>query len=169
MARADLKLLAKEGDGGFDINYVYMGKAQDEHGHSAHLRVHVPQHWTGQVAEIVESKDTPYRTASDFYRDAIFSRLSWYGSAENRPTLELMEDVAMMRLTAKSDAIKQRDENSRQMLKSTVEALRLLVANREFPDAREFIRYGREQADHLSEPWRSQLLTELNSFERQLQ
>lgn len=61
-------------DSWYDEKKFYVS-SQDKNGHSAYLRVWVPKNMAGQIGRVVNSGEIPeYRSAQDFYRDALLHR-----------------------------------------------------------------------------------------------
>jgi hypothetical protein len=80
-------------DGEYSPAEIWAG-AQDDHGHSAYMRLPFPKSWMGQIGDLVGSNEWPeYSSPQAFVRDAIWHRLHWVSKQTNR---KHAEDTAML-------------------------------------------------------------------------
>jgi len=70
--------------GGYDPDEI-VTVAQDAHGHSTNLRVHVPTTWRAMMEHIIQSDQWPeYTSVQTILRDALYHRLHWTGTQKDR-------------------------------------------------------------------------------------
>ena len=96
--------------------------SQDDHGHSAHLRVHVPKSWAALLQFVADSPSWPeFRSNQDIIRDAIFHRLHWIEAQKDREQFPYVQEaLARERLLARL-RIEEADADHREEMLARIE------------------------------------------------
>lgn len=154
----------------YDPGEVYTGPSKDAQGHSSNIRCHIPDPWVAAVAELVASTDWPeYRTSQDFYRDAIYHRMRWAARQENRRGSDRVR--TLMALISGEAALSYATllrETASTFVDNARRTLSLLLTDGSTDNARETIKELEAQLDHLPEPYRTQLATDLAAWQRRV-
>ena len=163
MARQDFD------DSGYSPEEIYQEGTQDEHGHSANFRCKVPTTWGSIIDEFVDSKDFPeIRKRNDFVRDAIYHRIRfWNAAAKERRMADpvvrelIAQEHIAGRLTSETNRRMRRIEFMDQM-RETLQAA--IVADKSL--VLEMVDDFVVQANDFNEPYRGQLLDELETWRK---
>lgn len=108
-------------DGWYDEKKFYTA-SQNQKGFSAYLRVWVPKNLAGQIGRVVESNQIPeYRSAQDFYRDALSHRA--YKVAQWIDNGELKAEAGLLMMLAEEERIRQQKRDVEALVEQTQENL----------------------------------------------
>lgn len=143
--------------------------ASDDHGHSRVVRFDAPPSLAGQVAELIAERAFPvYRSAADFYRDAIHHRLRYLADADINPRLaaSLRESLEWREVENTVEADEQqfkRYVKIRSDITSVINGMRKAELPPAFVEGH--ISKYRERIEQLPDPYRTRLLNLLEELE----
>lgn len=137
--------------------------ASDSKGHDQFVRMRVPPNIAGEVASLVASRKLPvYKTASDFYRDAVIHRLRYLLdnnmiAAQIRDSMT--EAIAALEL--------ERMLNESLGFHSTVARIQATIEQHKdsIASTPKLLKKLRDAADKLPNPYRRQVLGQLRKLE----
>lgn len=124
-------------------------EAADRQGHRAWLRVPVPTHVAGRIAELIASREIPaYRTPQDLIRDALVHRLYYLTKVwpEAKQTNRLFQLVLA---EAEREARRREYEAAESFIEQAVETARKAKELAGLERAREELESARQELDRL--------------------
>lgn len=150
-------------DEGYSIHEFYMD-ASDSRGHNRQQQFRMPEHVIGEVASIVNRGDTPYRTPSDLYRDAINHRLHYINKVYvGSDRLQSMLDIEKRATQLEAD---RREIDAHKAYLENVK--RVLDDAKEFEDwglLKDTVKEIREDTVKMRSPWDKRTLELCEKYE----
>ena len=131
--------------------------SQDGHGHSAHLRVHVPKTWGAIMHGVVNSDAWPeYRTTQDILRDALYHRLHWIEQQKNREQVPgVAESIRRERLRTEIERSNLEQEERQQFVGEVEQGLGRRIAAGDIDGARKLLDQAEVVVSEFPEPYRA--------------
>lgn len=144
--------------------YTY---SEDKKGHSIQIRMWVPKNLAGQIARVVNSGLVPeYRSAQDFYRDAMFHRAHIVG--EWIDDGELKAELGMAILIAEEDEIAQMKKDSETLIARLRENLEEAWNRGDYEWMEQHISGRLEKANSIPEQFRGEFVLVLKAYKAKL-
>jgi hypothetical protein len=144
--------------------------SQDDHGHSAHLRVHVPKYWASMLEFLTHSPWWPeYRSSQDVLRDAIYHRLHWVDQQHGREQFpHVQEALARERLLARLRADEADAAHREEMLADIERSLSRNLAEGDVEAARKTIEEAEGLMADLPQPFASRFSASVREWRTQV-
>lgn len=140
--------------------YTY---SEDKKGHSIQIRLWVPKNVAGQIGRVVNSEQIPeYRSAQDFYRDALLHRA--FLIAQWLDDGELKAETGLVMMMAEEDAIKQAKADVEALIESTRENLQSAWDKGDYEWIERHIQERMEKATSIPENYRDDYIRLLKRF-----
>lgn len=147
----------------YDETRMYTG-SQDDHGHSAQVRVNFPKNLAAQLQRVIADGRIPeYKSLNDFVRDAIVHRVHKVGKWLDNG--DLLQEVHVGLLLAEQQQIKQQKVDAQLYLNALRENLTDAKTRGRTEFLKQMVRKAREAADTLPEDFQDELERELQACE----
>ena len=160
MARADIET-------GYSPDEI-ITRSQDEMGHSANLRVHIPKPWRAMIEQIVQSDAWPeYSSVQDFIRDAIYHRLHWTTIAKDRDHIPAVRAMVMqIRRERELNVIAQQHMTWRAFSDRIERTLQEMMQAGDWDLIAAWCEDTLDEIDDVPEPHRTRLADQLESWRK---
>ena len=146
----------------YDVDEIWKGSS-DKQGHSAHIRVPVPKHWSGQIQSIIHNDKFDYKSPQEFARDAIYHRLRW--ASEKLKDEKFQARLGVDKLQAHVEHYVVEAEGYREFTARLDEAAALAQSAGDSKEFAALIDLMRDEADvTLREPFRTEAVERLESM-----
>lgn len=154
-------------EGGYRIDEI-LTRSQDEHGHSANLRVHVPVPWRALMEQVCQSDAWPeYRSIQDIVRDSLYHRLHWVSGQKEREAFpEVRAAMMQVRLERQLSYITESARMWREFSERIEETLTTLAAANDWEIVKNFCDDAAEEIDDVPQPYRGKLAAQLDMWKR---
>lgn len=144
--------------------YTY---SEDKKGHSIQIRLWVPKNVAGQIGRVINSEQIPeYRSAQDFYRDALLHRA--FLVAQWLDDGELKAETGLAMMLAEEDAIAQTKKDVDELIESTRANLQMAWDRGDYEWLEKHINERLEKASTVPENFRDEYVKLLRIFKDRL-
>lgn len=138
----------------YDERHFYTA-SEDRHHHSTTIYLHVPKNMRAAIGVVVGSGAIPeYRSAQDFYRDAIFHRA--HRVAKWIEDDSLSREVHLQMLLSDQQVIAQERQDAKELLASTRQNIEDAMGHQEYLRVAEWLKAAAEQISSLPEPYQGE-------------
>ncbi len=150
----------------YDPNEFYTA-SQDKKGHSFHARVNLPKPLGGAMGALIQSQAIPqYRTVEDLMRDATYHRVKQIARALDDGELEAQVDMAM--LHAQELQITETAQHADELIDSMQTNAAMYWQRGDMRALKKYLAERRQVADSLVEPYRTDYLAVIKTYEGRL-
>lgn len=154
-----------DADGWYDEQKFYV-HSQDQNGHSAYLRVWIPKNIAGMIGRVVNSGlIAEYRSAQDFYRDALLHRA--YKIAQWIDNDELKAEIGVLDLQSEEEARARTRKDATALIETLQENLQDAWDRGDLDGLEAHIAQRLETASLIPESHRDSYLSLLKTFQGQ--
>lgn len=151
----------KTEDSGYDEDQFYM-RSTDGHGHFRHLRVNAPPQLAGQIHELVQADNLPYRTTQDFIRDAITHRMHYIQELMKSGQLERVLTAEIRK--AKMEHVNRERQDLAGLVDACREAITAASLDRDWVALTHALEQAEMHGEEVREPYQSRIHDLVNEY-----
>lgn len=153
----------------YDPNAIYSG-SQDQHGHSANLRLTIPKHWLATFSELVQSSEFPeYKSNQSIIRDAIYHRMHHVANMSRSIAPHIARAMAMDILETRSAQVREVADQADNIISDMRITLDQAIRHGDYEAARRLLLEYEETIEiHFPEPHLTRLMDEVDRYRSRL-
>lgn len=125
--------------------HTWRFQTRDENGHREQVNLKFPENYMPRIMKVVNNDATPFNTAQDFIRNAMYHYLLFMDDWLQDP--ELSEMMKLTQQRAKVDARRAEILNRTELIQTAIQAIEEAVAAKDWDDVRDAISDGQEIVD----------------------